>query len=125
MPILFLANYLVDGRHAAIMALTSYIIIFSTVPSEKEGVKIANTLVSKKLVACVNIIPKIRSIYRWKGKVCDEREVMLVMKSKKSLVGEIKKELKKLHSYECPELIILPIQDGLAEYLEWITESTK
>ena len=104
--------------------MTKFVTIFSTAPKEEEAKKIANDLVSKKVVACVNIIPGLRSIYRWKGKICDEREVMMVMKTKDSLVEDVKKELKSLHSYECPELIVLPISDGLPDYLSWIEENT-
>ena len=100
-----------------------HIIIFSTVPSLSEANKIAKALVGKKLVACANIVPKIRSIYRWKGKIYNETEVLMIMKSRKALFPKIKKELKKLHSYECPELISLNIDDGLKDYLRWIEES--
>lgn len=101
------------------------IIIFSTAPSKREAEKIAKALVSKRLVACVNIVPKIRSIYRWKGKMFDEQEFLLIMKSRRSLFAKIKTTLKKLHSYECPELVCLNIEDGLPDYLKWIMENTK
>jgi periplasmic divalent cation tolerance protein len=102
----------------------NYSILFSTAPSEDEAAKIAKALVEKKLVACVNIVPKIRSIYSWKGKLCDETETMLIMKARTELIGKIKTELKALHSYECPELIAVPISDGLKDYLNWIDESS-
>ncbi|PIR16631.1 MAG: divalent-cation tolerance protein CutA [Deltaproteobacteria bacterium CG11_big_fil_rev_8_21_14_0_20_49_13] len=102
-----------------------HIIIFSTAPSEKEAARIAKALVGKKLVACVNMVPKLRSIYRWKGKIFDEPEVLMIMKSQKKLFGQIKKELKKLHSYECPESIAMDIADGLPDYLKWIYDSTR
>jgi periplasmic divalent cation tolerance protein len=102
----------------------NYSIIFSTAPSEDEAAKIAKALVEKKLVAGVNIVPKIRSIYSWKGKLCDETEAMLIMKTRTELIDKIKTELKALHSYECPELIAVPISDGLKDYLNWIDESS-
>jgi periplasmic divalent cation tolerance protein len=99
-------------------------VIFSTAPNEDEAAKIAHALVEKKLVACVNIVPKIRSIYSWQNKLCDESEVLMIMKAREDLLGRIKSELKSLHSYECPELIAIPISDGLPEYLDWIDDSS-
>lgn len=102
----------------------SHVILFSTASTEEEATKIANALVSKHLAACVNIVPKIRSIYFWKEKVCDEPEVLMMIKALQTNVEAIKTELKSLHSYECPELIAVPISDGLPEYLKWIDESS-
>ena len=104
--------------------MSKFIVIFSTASSEEEAARIAKALVKKRLVACVNIIPKIRSIYTWKDKLCDEAEAMLVMKTQEKKVGGVKKELKSLHSYECPELIVLPISCGLPSYLKWISALT-
>ena len=101
------------------------IIIFITASSEEEATKIATTLVEEKLVACVNIIPKIRSVYWWEGKVCQEDEVMLVSKSTKSLFPAIMYRVKSLHSYQVPEIISFPISEGLPEYLNWIEDVTK
>ena len=103
----------------------SAIIIFITAASEEEATKIATALVEEKLVACGNIIPKIRSIYWWEGKVCQEDEVMLISKSTKSLFPSIMDRVKSLHSYQVPEIISFPISDGLPEYLNWIEEVTK
>ena len=101
------------------------IIILITASSEEEATKIATTLVEEKLVACVNIIPKIHSIYWWEGKVCREDEVMLVSKSTKSLFPAIMDRVKSLHSYQVPEIISFPISEGLPEYLNWIQDVTK
>jgi periplasmic divalent cation tolerance protein len=101
------------------------IIIFITASSEEEAKKIATTLVSEKLVACVNIIPKIHSIYWWENKVCHEDEVMLLSKSTQSLFSTIIGRVKSLHSYKVPEIISFPISEGLPEYLNWIEEVTK
>ncbi|MEE8381720.1 MAG: divalent-cation tolerance protein CutA [Thermodesulfobacteriota bacterium] len=101
------------------------IIVFITASSEEEATKIATTLVEEKLVACVNIIPKIRSVYWWEGKVCQEDEVMLVSKSTKSLFPAIMDRVKSLHSYQVPEIISFPISEGLPEYLNWIEDVTK
>ena len=101
------------------------IIIFITASSEEEATKIATTLVEEKLVACVNIIPKIRSVYWWEDKVCQENEVMLVSKSTHSLFPTIMDRIKSLHSYQVPEIISFPISEGLPEYLNWIEDVTK
>ena len=103
----------------------SAIIIFITASSEEEAKKVATALVNKKLVACVNIIPKIHSIYWWEGKVCQDDEVMLISKSKQSLFPAIMDRVKSLHSYKVPEIISFPISEGLPEYLNWIEEVTK
>lgn len=101
------------------------IIIFITASSEEEAQKIATALVNEKLVACVNIIPGIRSIYWWEDKVCQEDEVMLIAKSTQSLFPSIMNRVKSLHSYQVPEIISFPISEGLPEYLNWIGEVTK
>lgn len=101
------------------------IIIFITASSEEEAQKIAIALVNEKLVACVNIIPGIRSIYWWEDKVCQEDEVMLIAKSTQSLFPSIMNRVKSLHSYQVPEIISFPISEGLPEYLNWISEVTK
>ena len=103
----------------------SAIIIFITASSEEEAKKVATALVNEKLVACVNIIPKIHSIYWWEGKVCQDDEVMLISKSKQSLFPAIMDRVKSLHSYKVPEIISFPISEGLPEYLNWIEEVTK
>jgi periplasmic divalent cation tolerance protein len=99
-----------------------YKVVFVTAP-EKDSTKIAKTLVEKKLAACINIV-SVQSIYRWKEKVEDERENLLIIKTKLSRVEQLKKTIKEIHPYEVPECIILPIEDGLAPYLNWIEEST-
>ena len=103
----------------------SYIIIFITAPSDEEAKKIATTLVNEKLVACVNIIPKIHSIYWWENKVCQEDELMLIAKSTQSLFPSIIDRVKSLHSYKVPEILSFPLSEGLPEYLNWIEEVTK
>jgi periplasmic divalent cation tolerance protein len=107
------------------MDQTSAIIIFITASSSEEAQKIATALVEEKLVACVNIIPHIRSIYWWEGKVCQDDEVMLISKTKQSLFSTLMDRVKALHSYEVPEIIAFPISKGSPEYLSWIENVTK
>jgi len=101
------------------------LIVFSTVGSEEEGVKIAENLVEAKMAACVNIVPRLRSIYRWKGEVCDNPEVLLIIKTRKDLFEKAKERIMKLHSYEVPEVIAIPIVSGSESYLNWLLEVTQ
>ena len=101
------------------------IVVFVTCGSEEEGLKIANALVEGHLAACVNLISPIRSIYRWEGKIWDEKEWLLIIKTQKDRFEELEKKVKSLHSYSVPEIISLPISEGSSSYLRWIKESTK
>ncbi len=103
--------------------MNSPIIILSTTGSEDEASKIAEHLVSNRLAACVNIIPSITSVYRWKGEMNSDREILMIIKTDASRFEEIKSAVRNMHSYETPELIAIPIQQGLQQYLDWITES--
>ncbi len=100
------------------------LIIFITASSKEEARKIANGLVSKRLVACVNIVLNIESIFTWKGKLEVAKEVLLIAKTKAGLFSKVEKAVKKLHSYECPEVIAFPITKGNKDYLKWVKETT-
>ncbi len=100
------------------------IVVYVTAPNEDEAAGIARALVEAKLAACVNIISNIRSIYRWQGNLEDDSEVLMIIKTRKELFDSLKTEVKKLHSYEVPEIIALPISLGSEDYLKWIREST-
>ena len=102
--------------------MTDKIVVLSTCASPEEAGKIARTLVEKRLAACVNILPAVRSIYRWKGAIEDDQETLLLIKSSRALFGELRAEIQKLHSYEIPEAIAIPIVDGLERYLEWMAD---
>lgn len=105
--------------------MTDYIVVFVTAKSEKEGEKIAQALVSEKLAACANIISKVKSIFRWKGKISAEEEVLLMIKTKDNLFEKLKKRILELHSYEVPEIIALGILAGHEKYLEWLKKETE
>lgn len=104
--------------------MTGHIIVYITVPSPEEGKKIAKALVEKRLAACVNIVPGLRSIYHWQEKLCDEKELLLIAKTRDSLFERLEHEVKSIHSYKVPEIIALPIVKGSKEYLDWIYENT-
>src|SRR5208337_8824 len=100
--------------------MTDKIVVLSTCGSAMEAEAIARRLVEKRLAACVNLLPGVASIYRWKGAVENSSEVLLLIKSNRALFNELRAELEKAHSYEVPELIALPIVDGAEEYLDWM-----
>ncbi len=101
-----------------------YIVCLVTINDRDRAAEIARILVEKKLVACVNIVPEIRSIYSWQGEICDETELLLIMKTRSDIFAELESTVKALHPYEVPEIIALDIRLGLADYLRWIDEST-
>ena len=100
--------------------MTDKIVVLSACDSEEQAVQIARSLVEKHLAACVNILPGVRSIYRWKDVVEDATEFVLVIKSRRDLFSALKSEIEKIHSYELPEAIALPIVDGSEAYLSWL-----
>jgi periplasmic divalent cation tolerance protein len=101
------------------------IVVLVTCGSEEESLKIANALVEDHLAACVNLVAPIRSIYRWEGKIWDEKEWLLIIKTQKHRFEELERKVKSLHSYSVPEIISLPITEGSLAYLNWIRENTQ
>jgi periplasmic divalent cation tolerance protein len=104
--------------------VTDYIVVYVTAP-EDEAVDLAKTLVEERLVACVNIVPGLRSIYWWRGEIEDEAEVLCIMKTRSNLFESLRDRVRELHSYEVEEIIALPIMAGNPEYLDWIKENTQ
>ena len=103
--------------------MTDKRIVLTATTSEEEARKIAHNLVDRRLAACVNILPQIMSIYRWQEKVEEAREWLLVIKTTAAAFAQVRETITELHSYELPECICLPIEDGSAAYLQWIAES--
>jgi len=101
------------------------IIVYITSSKEEEAEKIAKALVEAKLAGCVNIINNIRSIYSWQGKIEDESEILMMVKTQKHLFKELSEKVKELHSYTVPEIIAIPIIEGSEEYLKWLNDITK
>ena len=104
---------------------SEFIVVLLTCGSEEEARRIANALVEEHLAACVTLVSPIRSIYRWEGKIWDEKEWLLIIKTQKKRFQELEKKVKSLHSYSVPEIISLPIVEGSLPYLKWIRENTK
>ena len=105
--------------------MTDKRIVLSTAGSEEEARKIAHHLVEQRLAACVNIVPRIESIYRWEGKVESNREYLLLIKTSSTMFPEVRDAILELHSYELPECVAIAVEDGSSEYLQWVQESLK
>jgi periplasmic divalent cation tolerance protein len=99
------------------------VIILSTA-GEREAKGIAQALVMQHLAACVNITG-VASVYRWKGDLCEDREQLLIIKTVKGQVDPVMREIRSLHSYELPEMIVLPVAGGYLPYLQWLAEETR
>lgn len=97
------------------------IVVLTTVADAELGRRIAAALVEAGEAACVNIIPGIRSIYRWEGKVCDEGEFLLVIKTVAERFEAVRSRIRDLHSYEVPEIIAIPVRAGDPAYLGWLS----
>lgn len=104
---------------------TQIVLMIVTAASIKEAEQIGQALVEKKLIACCNIISPVSSIFHWKGEICHEQEVMMLLKTVRENISTLVREIKKLHSYETPEIIALPIIAGAADYLDWVKTETK
>ena len=103
--------------------MTAARLAITTAGSREEAERIARTLVEERLVACVNIVDNVRSLYRWQGEVESASESLLLMKTGESHVERLRKRLTELHSYELPEFVVLDIAGGSAAYFDWITGS--
>ncbi len=101
------------------------IIVLMTAPDITEAEKIAGELVKDSLCACVNIVNKVRSIYRWQGEVCRDTEALCIIKTVRGNFEALKDKIKSMHSYTVPEIIGLPIEEGSDKYLKWLAKETK
>jgi periplasmic divalent cation tolerance protein len=98
--------------------------VYMTVGSLEEAKKLAHLLLEKRLVACVNILSQMTSLYRWEGQVREDQEVVLVAKTKASLVDALTRLMVERHSYDCPCVVALPVEGGNLEFLNWVDEET-
>lgn len=97
-----------------------YQIILCTCPDRESAEKIARQLINDKIAACINILPGITSIYTWQGNIETEQEHLLLIKTRKDRFQAIEKSIQTSHPYEIPEIIAIPVENGLAEYMQWI-----
>ena len=107
------------------MSDTDYVIVMTTLPAEADVSSFAHTLVEGRLAACVNLLPAMDSVYRWEGKVEQERERQLVIKTSRSRLPALWDRVREIHPYDVPEFIVLPIAGGSDAYLGWLGDSTR
>lgn len=107
------------------MSGTDAILVLVTAPNEEVGAELVRRLVEERWIACGNLIPGLRSIYRWEGAIEDGAEVLLLLKSSARLFEGLRQRVVELHPYECPEVLRVDVAAGHAPYLKWITDSLK
>jgi periplasmic divalent cation tolerance protein len=107
-----------------VMVKSGYVVVFIMTSDYEEARKVADELVALRKAACVNIVPRVNSIFRWKGKIENAEESLLVVKTRAKLFPEVVSVVKGIHSYEVPEIVALPIADGNPDYLAWLKEET-
>ena len=98
--------------------------VYVTTKDEAEAKRIARAVVDERLAACANVLGSIGSVYRWEGRICEENEVALILKTSSRRTAELIHRIKELHSYECPCVVCLPIADGNRDFLTWIADET-
>ena len=104
---------------------TDYVLVLTTLPADADAAAFAHTLVDARLAACVNVMPLMDSVYRWEGQVSRDGERQLFMKTSRQCIAGLWEHVRKLHPYDMPEFIVLPIVDGNDAYLRWVGESTR
>lgn len=105
------------------MAEQEHVVVYVTAPPA-EAPRLARTLVEERLAACANVIPAVRSIYRWKDEICDDEEALLVIKTRAARFEALRERVCALHPYDVPEVIALPLVAGHPPYVAWIDENT-
>ena len=104
--------------------MSSCIVIYCTVPTKQDAKSIAKILLTQRLAACINIVDKVQSIFSWHDEICEEKELLMMIKTKSTLFDRVKQAIKLTHPYNIPEIIALPIEQADSEYLEWINTET-
>lgn len=104
--------------------MTDKIVVITSCETNEQAEAIAEALVSSRLAACVQVLPGMQSTYRWKGAVERSSELLLLIKTRRDLSEKLQRELERLHPYDLPEIIALPVVDGLDRYLDWVDEQT-
>jgi periplasmic divalent cation tolerance protein len=97
-------------------------LIMTSVGTEQQAVEISEELISRRLATCVNIVPCLRSIYRWKGKVCEDTEYLLLIKTPERLFNEVSEAIREFHSYELPEILALPVSAAESNFHQWVLQ---
>ncbi len=107
------------------MSEYEYVVVLATVPNRNVGIEMAKSLVNNKLAACVNVIDGLRSIYYWEGRVEEDNEALLIIKSRKDKLDDLVRFIRERHPYKVPEIIAVPIIGGFDGYLRWIDEALR
>jgi len=105
--------------------MTDALLVFTTLPSAEKAAELGKALVEERLAACANLIPAVRSIYRWQGKLQDENEVLVLLKTRAEHLERLKLRILELHPYEVPEVLAVPVEAGYQPYLDWLAGETK
>ncbi|HYO67176.1 MAG TPA: divalent-cation tolerance protein CutA [Archangium sp.] len=105
--------------------MTDAILVMVTAPTADKAAELARTLVEEGLAACGNVVPGLRSIYRWEGKVHDEPEALLILKTRASHFEALRERVVQVHPYQCPEVLRLDVAEGHAPYLQWIRDNVR
>jgi periplasmic divalent cation tolerance protein len=105
--------------------MTDALVVFVTAPSEEAAGRIARGVVERRLAACASLVPSIRSIYRWEGEIHDEKEILIVIKTKRESFDPLMEWIRSNHPYEVPEILALPVAAGLPAYLEWLEDDQR
>lgn len=100
------------------------IVVLTTVSNDEEAVKLVRTLLERRLIACGTLVPGARSLYRWQGKIADEKETFLLLKTRSARIEALQEAFRELHPYKVPELLALAVDSGMEKYLEWINGET-
>jgi periplasmic divalent cation tolerance protein len=106
------------------MPHTDATVVLTTVANDDEAVTLVKALLDRRLIACGTLLPGARSLYRWQGKIADEREVVLLLKTRSARVEQLQQAFAELHPYKVPELLVLSVDSGLEKYIEWINGET-
>ena len=101
------------------------VVIYCTVPSKKLAKEITKVLMRHKLAACVSMIENVKSVFSWDGEICEEKEVLMMIKTRRANYGKVKLVIEDMHSYSVPEIIALPIVDCSEDYLKWLVKETE
>jgi periplasmic divalent cation tolerance protein len=100
-------------------------VVLTTIGSPEEAAALAGVLVERRLAACVQIVDGVRSLYRWKDRIEDDREVLLLVKIRSDAFETVRRAIREHHPYETPEIVLLPVRDGDPDYLRWVVQETR
>jgi periplasmic divalent cation tolerance protein len=106
------------------MSYTDAVVVLTTVASEEEALPLIRSLLERRLIACGTMLPGARSLYRWEGRIADDREAVILLKTRSASVRALQEAFGELHPYKVPELLVLPVTGGLPRYLAWISDET-